>query len=77
MSSDLHSAEQECVQSADPGLTLTVDQAASVLGISRGLAYEMIRQDRLPSVRLGRRILVPRSALTRFLNEQSTPGNAP
>ncbi len=50
-------------------LVVTVDQAAKALGISRGLAYEMARQGRIPAIRLGRRLLVPRSALERMLAE--------
>ena len=50
-------------------LVVTVDQAAKALGISRGLAYEMARQGRIPAIRLGRRLLVPRLALERMLAE--------
>ena len=46
---------------------LTVEEVAAILRISRGLAYEMVRIGRLPSIRLGRRLLVPRSALERML----------
>ncbi len=48
-------------------LVLTVEEAAGMLRISRGLAYEMVRLGRLPSIRLGRRLLVPRPALERML----------
>ena len=41
-------------------LTLSVDEAARLLGISSGLAYELVRKGELAAVRLGRRILVPR-----------------
>ena len=51
----------------DQDLILTVEEAAGMLRISRGLAYEMVRTGRLPSIRLGRRLLVPRSALERML----------
>lgn len=44
-------------------LTLTVEDAARVLGISRGLAYEAARRGELPTIRLGRRLLVPRARL--------------
>jgi excisionase family DNA binding protein len=40
-------------------LTLSVEQAAGVLGISRALAYELVARGELPSLRLGRRIVVP------------------
>ena len=48
-------------------LVLTVEEAAGLLRISRGLAYEMVKQNVLPTIRLGRRILVPRPALERML----------
>lgn len=54
---------------------LTVEEAASVLRISRGAAYELARQWResdgrhgLPVVTLGRSLRVPRHALQRFLD---------
>ena len=48
-------------------LTVTVEEAASMLGISRALAYALVRRDELPSVRLGRRLVVPLSAIQRLL----------
>ena len=55
-------------------LTLTVAETAKVLGISRNLAYQLVRQGDIPSLRLGRRIVVPRAALERLLDEG--PGRA-
>ena len=48
-------------------LTLTVVEAAKMLGISRGLAYEMVRTGEIPSIRFGKRILVPQRALELLL----------
>ena len=53
-------------------LTLTVEEAAHLLGISRGLAYELARSGKLPVIRLGRRLLIPRIALERMLNHSQT-----
>lgn len=47
--------------------TMTVDEAAEVLGISRNLAYELVHRGELPCLRLGRRVVVPRAALERLL----------
>ena len=49
--------------------TLTVEEAAARLGISRTLAYELARTGRLPVpvLRLGRRVLVSKLALERVL----------
>ena len=47
----------------EESLVLTVEEAAKVLRISRGLAYELVRRGELPSIRLGRRLVVPRRRL--------------
>lgn len=48
-------------------LTLTVEQAAKVLGISRSTAYELVHTGDIPSLRLGRRIVVPTAQLAERL----------
>ncbi|WP_270886879.1 helix-turn-helix domain-containing protein [Pedococcus sp. 5OH_020] len=53
-------------------LTFTVIEAAEALGIGRGLAYEMVRQGHLPSLRLGRRIVVPAASLEALLEQAAT-----
>ena len=52
--------------------TLSVQEAAEVLGIGRSAAYEAARAGQIPTIRIGKRILVPRVALERLL-EQPTP----
>jgi excisionase family DNA binding protein len=44
-------------------LTLSVDEAARLLGISSGLVYGLVHRGELAAIRLGRRILVPRHAV--------------
>ncbi len=44
-------------------LALSVEEAGALLGISRDLAYDLVARRELPSVRLGRRLVVPRRAL--------------
>lgn len=39
--------------------TMTVTKAAELLGISRDSAYAAVKAGEIPSLRLGRRILVP------------------
>jgi excisionase family DNA binding protein len=46
---------------------MTIEEAAQALGISRGSAYEGARRGDIPTVRVGRRLLVPRAALERLL----------
>lgn len=50
-------------------LTMTVEEAAAALKISRGLAYEAARDGRIPTIRIGRRLLVSRRALEKLLEE--------
>jgi excisionase family DNA binding protein len=49
-------------------ITLTVEEAGARLGISRTLAYELVRRGEIPSIRLGRRVLVPLQALNQMVN---------
>jgi excisionase family DNA binding protein len=44
-------------------LVISVEEAGVLLGISRGLAYELVRQGMIPSLRLGRRLVIPRRRL--------------
>jgi excisionase family DNA binding protein len=50
--------------------TLTVEEAAALLGIGRNTAYQAIARGELPVLRLGRRLLVPRAALDQLLSTQ-------
>lgn len=47
--------------------TLSVAEAAEVLGISRAHAYDCVRSGELPSITLGRRVVIPRRALEELL----------
>jgi excisionase family DNA binding protein len=60
-------------------LTLTVEEAGKLLGIGRALAYRMARTDRLPTVRFGNRIVVPKKAIETMLERPapSTPRTRP
>lgn len=47
--------------------TITIEEAATLLGIGRTAAYEAARRGQLPTRRLGRRIFVPVPALLAWL----------
>jgi excisionase family DNA binding protein len=49
-------------------LVLTPIETAKLLRIGRGMVYEQIRCGVIPSIRMGRKILVPRAALLKMLN---------
>jgi excisionase family DNA binding protein len=48
-------------------LTLTVEEAATALGISRAFAYEAVARGEIPCIRIGKRILIPKIALEKML----------
>jgi excisionase family DNA binding protein len=49
-------------------LTLSVPETARLLGVGRDKAYEMAHTGRIPVLRIGRRLLVPRDALVRWID---------
>ena len=56
---------------AQQPMLLTVTEAARLLRISRNLCYELIAQGRLPHIRLGRRILLPRYGLEQWIAHEA------
>ncbi len=52
-------------------LTMSIEYAASVCGVSRPTLAREIEAERLPVVRLGGRILVTQDALRSFLEQQA------
>ena len=50
-------------------LTLTVSEAAQLLGLSVNSAYTACHKGEIPCVRIGSRILIPREKLNRLLGK--------
>ena len=76
--------EEEAWMTSEEPVVLTVEEAARLLRIGRSAAYEQARRfiatgdaEGLPVVRLGRRLRVPRQALTRLLGVSTTDPGAP
>jgi excisionase family DNA binding protein len=78
-------AEPALTRRSNASSTLTVDEAREIIGvarISRGALYNAITKNEFPHVKLGKRILIPRAALMRWLgaeavgNLQEAPGVA-
>ncbi|PFG75150.1 helix-turn-helix domain-containing protein [Tepidiforma thermophila] len=57
-------------------LTCTVEEAARLLGISRTLAYRLVKSGKLPSFKVGKRRLIPVTAVETFIAEQLSSANA-
>jgi excisionase family DNA binding protein len=58
-------------------LVVSVREAASLLGISKDLAYELVRREELPSLRLGRRVVVPTRRLLELVGAGPTAAAQP
>jgi excisionase family DNA binding protein len=52
---------------------LTVVEVAKILRIGKISAYQAIERGEVPSIRIGRRILIPRFALEQLLTRPSAP----
>mgnify|MGYP005796952745 CR=1 FL=1 len=52
-------------------LTLRVEELIPILNIGRNTAYELVRSGTIRSIRVGRKILIPKSEVIRFLEQAS------
>lgn len=70
MTHPTHLTHVQPIDPLDTPLLVAVPDAARLLGIGTTFAWEMVRAGDLPSVKLGRRVLVPRVALERLAGMQ-------
>ena len=54
--------------SQEERLTLDIAACARLLGISRGSAYSLAAEGKLPTIRLGRRVVIPKAAFDAWLD---------
>lgn len=52
-------------------LVYTVTETAQILNIGMNKAYELIQQNQIPNVRVGRKFLIPKEALVKWLANSS------
>ena len=57
----------EAVMKRSEKLTYSVPEAAEILGIGRSQGYLGVKSGDIPSIRIGKRIVVPKEALERLL----------
>ena len=61
--------EKSSAESAQPQkMMLSVEEAGKMLSISRQLAYQLANRDDFPCLRIGRRLLIPRSKLIEWVD---------
>ena len=63
-------------QQSSPGtkLTLSVREAADMIGISKPTMYRLIRNNEIPVIHIGRKNLITRQALLDWLSEGENHG---
>jgi excisionase family DNA binding protein len=59
---------QKPTESTPGARVMTLSEVAALLRISRGSAYEAAKRKEIPTIRIGRRLLVPDEALQRLLS---------
>lgn len=52
-------------------LTMTVSDVQKAMNIGRNTAYDLVNRADFPKIRLGRKIIIPRDAFMRWLDEQT------
>lgn len=50
--------------------TMSVDELATILGVGRRQAYDAVRQGTIPSIRLGKRILISTRIVESILSSE-------
>ncbi len=55
----------------DLPITLRVEDLMPILGIGRNTAYELVRSGKIKSIRIGRKIRIPKVEILAFLNHNS------
>lgn len=50
-------------------LTYTIMEAAEVLGISKSYAYQMVKEQKIPVLVIGKRKLIPKRQLEQWLQD--------
>lgn len=55
--------------------TATIREAAKALGVGRNQLYQAIKNGQVPSIRIGKRLLVSWSVLERMFEEGHNPGS--
>ena len=53
-------------------LTLSVEEAGKLLGVSRQIAYQLSRRADFPTLHIGRRVLIPRKQLEEWMDRHVT-----
>lgn len=56
--------------------TITVEEFAQAVGLAPVSVYRTVKRGEIPSIRIGRRFMIPRTALERLLGEPVQPASS-
>jgi len=59
------------MQRAKERLTYDIVEAGRLLGLGRNASYDAAKNKEIPTIKIGRRLLVPKAALDRMLNGEA------
>ena len=62
-------------EAPDERLTCTVPEAGRMIGLGRQASYDAARRGEIPTLRFGRRLVVPFAALYKLLAGGKSPGS--
>lgn len=69
-------AERRYIFMMNEKLTLSVEEAGKLLGVSRQIAYQLSRRADFPTLHIGRRVLIPRKQLEQWMDRHVTGAEA-
>lgn len=52
-------------------LTMSVQELAVHMGVSKPIAYQLVRSEGFPAIQVGRRIVIPTDGFKRWLSRQA------
>ena len=67
--------EQKFREFSELPLTLTVEEVAKILGISRAGAYNLVHREDFPTVKVGRRLIIPRDQFRSWVDKEAQGNN--
>ena len=71
---NLDNERAQCSLSPYAKLTCSVSEAAKILGVSKPTMYDLVHKGTIPSITVGRKILISRAALIDWLENGGTHG---
>ena len=46
----------------------TIEEAIQMLGLSRATVYKLVKEGKIPALRIGRRLVIPKAAFEKMLD---------